>query len=393
MVVDPDTPAARAEVPWWRSALTQYLAPAAFSTVVASLIAIFTAITTVQDRSRQFNQTFEKLATDPSITNAFQGEQSGVLEEKAAATLLALQAVAESEQQKRTVLIIGARLLDANSKTDATGGAAARVLDVLIASLDPNRDARLIALTRSSQFIDLVTAGYANDYYNDFGPRPYLWPTLNGDQPITSDAKEALLEQITPKPYEGWIDVATFPTTYHLSRTAGAPAPNAETMFEDMVDVNVHHDLERVSPSPTSEYAVDERGMTAPATPAPGSSPLAAGPTSAVANMAIDLTNTPASIVTVKARLLRDRAPVEYVSADGTFRRGSLGRIIGDVPVSAALKICEPLRPVLVFVDSSELASAGAKPVSGPPSWQGLVHVWAHVSSSANCTAGSGVGQ
>lgn len=389
MVVDGETPAARA-APWWQTALTQYLAPAAFSTVVASLIAIFTAITTVQDRSRQFNQTFEKLVTDPSITNAFQGEQSGVLEEKAAATLLALQAVAESEQQKRTVLIIGARLLDANSKTDATGGAAARLLDVLVASLDPNRDGRLIALTRSQQFIDLVTAGYANDYYNDFGPRSYLWPTLNGDQPITSDAKEELLEQITPSPYEGWVNVATFPTTYHLLRTASAPAPGAETMFADMVDVNVHHVLARVASSPTEAYAVDARAMTQPATPAPGASPTALGPPPVVPNMALDLADTPPTIVTVKSRLLRDRPPVEYVSPDGTFRRGSLGRIIGAVPVDARLTVCEPFRPVLVFVDSSELASAGTKRANASPSWQGLVHVWAHVSSSGTCTASSG---
>jgi len=223
-------------IPWWRQIVSQYFVPTALATVIASALSIYTAVTTAHEKQQEYNTKFEQLVTDKTIFDALGGyylsepgasvyeikkdkasHDQSVLEQHATTTLLSLQSVAESEKQRRTVLLIGARLLNADATHEATGADAARLLEVLIDEADMGRsswnpseaslNSRLWRTIESDSFKDLVTAGYANDYYNDYGSddtRPD-WPTLNGDAPIRHDAKFQVLWRLTPSQYEGWI--------------------------------------------------------------------------------------------------------------------------------------------------------------------------------------------
>ncbi len=82
----------------------------------------------------------------------------------------------------------------------------------------------------------------------------------------------------------------------------------------------------------------------------------------------------------LKARLLRDRPPVEYVNPDGTFEKGSLGQIIGEVSPGVCVHIVEPVRPVLVFIDLQQPGRTPRKRLDG------LLHMWAHVHAASDCT-------
>lgn len=92
---------------------------------------------------------------------------------------------------------------------------------------------------------------------------------------------------------------------------------------------------------------------------------------------------TVTTLLLLKARLLRDRPPVEYANPDGTFFRGSLGRVTGVVPPGGCVQLVEPAQPVLVFVgsDVAKLANVPKR------KWVGLVHIWIHVRPSSNCGA------
>ncbi len=223
---------------WWgqsRQFLSQYLVPTAIASLVATFLSVFTALSAVQEKQREYNTKFESLVDSTRIMSAFGGVYvpdpnanayslartkasytQSVREQQATATLLALSSVAESETQRRTVLLIGARLLNADTANVATGADAARLLTVLIDEADQGRqswnpserglNSRLWQTIDSTSFMDLVTAGYGNDYYNDQLDNDMYrlyWPTLNGDAPVSHDAKFQLLRKLTAPDYEG----------------------------------------------------------------------------------------------------------------------------------------------------------------------------------------------
>jgi hypothetical protein len=385
--------------PWWRQLVSQYFVPTAVASIIASALSVYTAINAQHQQARQFNAEFEKLITGAAIVGAFKGGEAG--EQQAAENLLALQAMAETSAQKASVLLTGARLLNANTDSESTGAPAARLLTILIDQDERSGDKSLMGLTRSQPFLDLVTAGYSNDYYND-NPKLdwYLWPTLNGDQPITHDAKLLLLSQLTPERFEGWIYVATFSTAYDFSNTlpgsaAPSPAPvtagagveqapaqlstgTALSFLDALEQVSLRRDLGRARNS-LSQYAIEVPKAHAAATPAAGAeqTPVLFGP-----KTLMEAADLPASLLMLKPRLLRSRPPVEFVNPDGTFHKGSLGRIIGAVRAGTCVSVVEPLQPTLVFV-TSPLSDhiPGAK----RHDWIGLVHMWAHVQPSATC--------
>ncbi len=76
-------------------------------------------------------------------------------------------------------------------------------------------------------------------------------------------------------------------------------------------------------------------------------------------------------------------AAVEYINPDGTFRKGSLGRITGVVPAGSCITVVEPMMPVLVFLPSYIEEQRLQPPAKPPPKpnvqFTGLVHMWAHV--------------
>jgi len=420
---DPKPPSApsdpRATSPWWRTVLAQYLVPTAFASIIASGLSVLTALNTAQEQRREYNEKFESLVGNTRIINAFGGVYvadplrgvyrnldayilartkasytQAVREQQAAATLVALQSVAESEAQRRTVLLIGARLLNADQTSASTGGEAARLLTVLIDEADRGRqswnpferslNSSLWDTMSSPAFMDLVTAEYENNYYNDpltnGDLRPY-WPTLNGDAPVSHDAKFKVLWELTAPQYEGWIHVATFGYNFprrvspskkapSLTRAARTQAvhPEASSLAQELVDVMLRHHIANVGMA-TTQYAIPNPRET------PFRSPLF------VANRLVDQDQFPATWIMLRHRLLRSRPPVEYISPDGAFRKGSMGRIVGVVPAGSCITVVEPLLPILVFLPSYVVANRPA-PGAGsrvPEEFTGLVHMWAHV--------------
>lgn len=410
-----------ASIPWWRQIVSQYFVPTALATVIASGLSIYTALTTAHERQQEYNTKFEQLVTDKNIFDAFGGyylpepgenayeirkdkasHDQAVLEQNATSTLLSLQSVAESETQRRTVLLIGARLLNADATHPATGADAARLLEVLIDEADAGRrswnpfeaglNSRLWRTIESDSFKDLVTAGYANEYYNDYGgedTRPD-WPTLNGDAPISHDAKFQVLWRLTASQYEGWIHVATY--KYEFPR-GSAPQPKrsasssinpqvtpetAQRLIAYMTDVNLRRDVVNVGQVVT-QYAIPDPRVT------PVISPLFTPPE--LVDPKQFPPNTSPTWIMLRARLVRDRPPVEFISPDGTFRKGTMGRIVGAVPAGSCIRVVEPLLPVLVFLPAHVVADQ--KPTKSEP-LVGLVHFWAHVQASKddeNCLA------
>lgn len=325
--------------------------------------------------------------------SAFKGYD--VAEEKAAAELLALQSLAVTSEQRRSVLLVGGRLLNANTDTEATGQAAARLLTILIDEDDKDGDRQAEDLTKSDSFLNLVTAGYSNDYYNDDYSLPnYVWPTLNGDQPVTHDAKLQLLLRLTPKNYDGWIHVQTLATSYVFDRQAprGAATPlprspsgletppptitqkTAQNFLGAISAVSIGRDLSHAE-NVLAEYVISPPNASAK------SQESKVGFVDAKSLLADPPTAT--TLLLLKARLLRDRPPVEYVNPDGTFFRGSLGRVTGVVAPGGCVQLVEPAHPVLVFVgsDVAKLANVPKR------KWVGLVHIWIHVRPSSNCGA------
>jgi hypothetical protein len=394
------------QVSWWRSLLSQYLVPAAVASVIAAGVSIYNAVNAQRDKDRTFNTSFETLVTNSAVMGAFKGSDTD--EQKAASQLLALQAVADTSAHRRTVLLLAARLLNANTDSDATGGAAARLLNILIAE-DLRGDKQLHALIHSQQFIDLVTAGYTNDYYNDDLRRDwYTWSTFNGDQPITHDAKLAVLTQLSPSNFEGWVHVATFSSEYHYpNQTHATPVPGAtpavvqsetvqapigsrtaQSFLEAINEVNRDHSTQRAKDL-LAQYAI---APVSPHTPDPSAS--GAAPASGTAartpaplpllrkNDLLEDRALPVKLVMLKPRLLRNRAPLEFVNPDGSFHKGSLGTIIGALPAGTCIDVIEQLHPVLVFVTAPMAARiSGAK----NDEWTGLIHMWAHVRLSQGC--------
>lgn len=408
-------------VPWWRQIVSQYFVPTALATIIASGVSIYTALTTAHEKQQEYNTKFEQLVTDKAIFDAFGGfylpepgesayelkkdkasHDQSVLEQHATTTLLSLQSVAESQTQRRTVLLIGARLLNADPTHAATGADAARLLEVLIDEADAGRrswnpfeaslNAGLWRTIESDSFRDLVAAGYGNDYYNDYGSDEMrsTWPTLNGDAPISHDAKFEVLWRLTASQYEGWVHLATYKYEFP-GGSAPQPKPNtspsrnppvtpqtAQHLIEEMTDVNLRRDVANVGQI-VAQYAIPDPRAT------PVIDPLFA-PSELVDPKQFPPNASPAWIM-LRSRLLRDRPPVEFISPDGTFSKGALGRIVGAVPAGSCIRVVEPLLPVLVFLPAHVVED---KKPTKPDPLVGLVHFWAHVKgtkNSENCLA------
>jgi hypothetical protein len=398
---------------WWRQFLSQYFVPTAIASLVATVLSVYTALSAAHQKQQEYNTKFESLVDSPEIMTAFGGVYvpeptaspyslarlkasytQSVREQQATATLLALQAVAESETQRRTVLLIGARLLNADPTNVGTGAAAARLLTVLIDEADRGRqswnpferslNSRLWETVSSPSFVNLVTAGYDNDYYNDLVSNHDLrsyWTTLNGEAPVSHDAKFQVLWKLTAQQYEGWVHLATFgynlprgpapgakPGAAHGSAQPSVTPETSKELIRYATDVTLRRKLANVG-SVGAQYAIPDPRET------PLHDPLFVAP------RLVDPAQFPAKWIMLRHRLLRIRPPVEYINPDGTFRKGSLGRIIGVVPAGSCITVVEPLLPVLVFLPTYVVADKPA-PKAGsdaPVEFAGLVHMWAHV--------------
>lgn len=395
------------------SIILQFVLPTLIASGIAAVVSVSTAIVTAQEQQREYNTKFVSLVGAKEIADAFGGHyvdksapaandtaqakedfQQSVREQKAAEALLSLESVADSETQRRTVLLIGARLLNADPHYTATGGPAQRLLTVLLGEADRGRQAGipwerwkndgLWDTINSAAFRELVTAGYSSDYYNDdFGNRS-LWqymPTINGDAPITTDASYRILRTLTPDDYEGWVHLATFkynfprgvtPKTLATpkgSATAPVSPKVASDFLNELTDVNVRHATANVA-QVVAQYAIEDPRQTHFASLQFRAAAL------------VDIKTMPTSLVMLRSRLLRSREPVEFINPDGTFRKGKLGEIVGAVGAGSCVTLVEPFAPVLVFVPKWVLAGASPPPGSQPETLTGLVHMWAHVRGS-----------
>jgi hypothetical protein len=369
--------------PWWQSTLMNFLAPAAIAALVAAGVSVYTSMSAEREKSRAYQTSFEQLIDTQVTKNKIFTNAGDVSDEqRAAVTLLALRGLAETESQRELVLTLAARLIAVNPNPN-TGGPSARVLTVLTQEIDDDllagrdRDAsqRLHDVTRSRAFVDLVTSGISDQYYDDSTDerRMDYWPTLNGDEPIRMPAIRNLLFQLGPNrdKIDGWVHLATFGTQYRYQKDAGSlpaspvKAAIAENFIASTTSV-AGGDLSKAA-GVRSQYAIE-----IPASTQSVANPLPIKATSWQSRL-------PKGVLMLEARLLRSLPPVVYVNPDGTFREGSLGRVIGAVPAATCVDIIEPVRYMLVFVDSKYVRSE-----RGPSHWFGLIHLWAHVHASEN---------
>ncbi len=371
--------------PWWQNALANFAAPVALVSLISAAVSVYAAIDASREHARAYEQTFENLLDKQVVANRIFLPEGGLPDEqKAAATLLALQGLAETEAQRETVLLFAARIIAVNPKPE-TGGPSARVLTLLIQQIDDdlraNRDRaanqRLRDVSRSRAFLDLVTAGISDEYYNDDVAHPArreAWPTLNGDQPLSTEAIRDLLFEIGPEQdrIDGWVHLATFGTDYRYAKQTNEQAVEAAGALRRETARNFINSTIAVA-SGDLTHARDIRyqyAIEAPAAKAGRVQIVLIGPHTWTSRI-------PTGVLMLKARLLRDRPPVVYVNPDGTFRKGSLGKVLGAVPAATCVDIVEPVRNVLVFVDSKYVEGEGL-----PSHWYGLIHLWAHVRSS-----------
>jgi hypothetical protein len=394
---------------WWGGIVSQFLLPASISTLVAAGVSIYAEYSTAQANAQTYNASFEKLLSDSVIAN--KGFYTGDTRQ-AAATLMALEDLAETERQKETVLLIGARLVHANPDPSAAA-APARVLAVMIDEAE--HDATLRAFVHTRSYFDLVTSGYENEYFVDSEqPRKQMMVTLNGDQPVGTGPEETLLEKLGTPPTraDGWIHLATFSTTYRHEITPAAASARASTakggasavvpktaiaFVSEMAEVshgnfnhacNVREQFAIATDAP-AQAQPSAVGSPAPSPPSdPQCAPAALGAMPPLIAPTTWTSRRPEGLLILAPRLLRDRPPVDFVSPDGTFMQGSLGRIIGVVPAGTCIDAVDDVRPILVFVESQY--SRGKLPPHTKPEpnhWAGLIHLWAHVEpSKRNCT-------
>ena len=348
-----------------QSGWSQFLVPSFVATVLTLAvnggIAYFSESARQREATRQFNATFTTILTQDILDKTHSLAASGTLQDEQAASvaLYALNGLAETESEQRTVLLVAARLLNASPRED-TGGPAARFLDVAIKNLEDERrrntDARqaqdLLDLVHSPGFVDLITAGYALEYFNDILSRDSeIRPTVLGDQMITHESKLALLQAVTPVDKTGWVDVATWTTDLVFG---GRNFDYWTASKALMANPSAHH--------PTMAF-----GYSDPA-----------------AQLAwISGADQPRYIRLQAPRLLRDAPPQIYV-VSGTQLAGSLGRVIGAFSASTCVEMLDPARAVLVYV---------AQPayVTRDRTQHGRIHLWAHVRAVPDdaCTGSS----
>ncbi len=357
----------------------QYAGPTAVASLVATVLSVFTALNAAHDKQREYNAKFEDLVIAPEIRTAFGGTYAK--EQQATAILMSLQSLAESEIQRRTVLLIGARLLNADPKDPDTGGPAARLLTILIDQADVGRDSwnpserrlneHLWDTINSQSFKDLVTAGYSNDYFTD--DRIHK-PTADGDEQVNHDAKFQVLWKLTPADYDGWVHLATYRYTFPHT---------AQTFVSEMTEVTLRQKMMKYVGEITAQYyaITDTRKK-------PSHDPLFVAPQRVGGDY-------PRTLVMIKHRLLRSRPPVQYINPDTEVRKGSLGKIIGVVPAGSCIVEREPMQAVLVFppfgappkVNANASTKAKATQKTSPKvktkaPLTGFVHLWAHVHGS-----------
>jgi hypothetical protein len=202
------------------------------------------------DKSRQETQTevqaFTKILTDTVLKDTQPFDKGGTSydEQKATVALMALDGLATNEEERRTVLYIGARLLTASSTRADTGGPGARFLDVAIGRIlgDPSgENKRLLAFVRSPGFVDLATAGYETRYYFDNMSITEIQPTLDGDEPITNAAKGALLADIAPQNPMAWIHLASWRTSLHFRDWGSTDVAALTRNFEKTATTQINY--------------------------------------------------------------------------------------------------------------------------------------------------------
>jgi hypothetical protein len=161
---------------------------------------------------------------------------------------------------------------------------------------------------------------------------------------------------------------------------AGAPSGSEEPptsvatahdLIHDLDDVALRHDLSDVG-SVQAQYAIPDPRES------PAQDPVL------VASQLVDRGRFPERLIMLKHRLLRVRPPVEYITPDGAFRKGSLGRIMGVVPAGSCITVVEPMMPVLVFLPSYIVTDTPPPKAGTPVQFSGLVHMWAHVRAVKN---------
>ncbi|BDE04982.1 hypothetical protein WPS_02580 [Vulcanimicrobium alpinum] len=378
--------------PSWRTLLLQFIAPSAIATLISSALAIYNLRIAEIDKQRDYETTFTKVLTDTVLpkSNVFKAQSTLEDEQEMSAYLFALDGLAQTETQHRTVLLLAARLLNANPNREDTGSPAARFLDVAIGDIqdelsrgrNADLNGRLNAMVTSPTFVDLVAAGYATQYYNDAQKQTsFARPTRLGDQDIAHEAKARLLDAVGVRTSEGWIHVASWVTTYRV-KVGDQCQPFGEA--QSALDRGQLPPLERslaeyVVPLPDALWIASFGASAARSTSPP------CGGTAAPARAAGDGTSPvpasspariPPALRPLRPRLLRDEAPRTHVAADGTFMRGTLGRVVGDVLPTDCLQLIA-LRPVLVFVPDWQIDK------KGDGRHAGLLHLWAHVRKGA----------
>lgn len=335
--------------------------------IVSAIVSIYGAVITTQEKNeesfRAFDAGFVKLLNDNVLRNTKVLTKKADFddEQRAAFYLFALDGLASTVSEHRTVLLVANRLLNASTARYDSGYPAARFLDVAIGEIDDelkagqdvDKNKELLTLIHSPEFLDLAASGYAQQYYKDLTDPGHadFQPTLLGDERILYPAKEELLWEIGQRPVNGWIHVASWRTHYAFNIPASGQPPRW---------------TKDVDAGRTSEYY-----------PFPMYDYLSKG------NLRDLLAGQVVGARLLGSRLLRDRPPSVYVSNDGSIREGILGRITGDVPISACVDLLEPARPVLVFVESQRLHRRKTA-----FAWEGVAHLWAHVGLSKGCADG-----
>jgi hypothetical protein len=397
------TPPAPSDPGWLRALRTFAFPVSTLTAVVAAITSLGTLWFTHQQNAQTYNSAFEQLLQKTIVDSNLAGDS-----QTAAMTLMALHDVALTTRQRETVLLLAARMIHSSDNPSAAAPAA-RALAIMISEAR-NGEGKL-ALVGTRPFFDLVTSGYATSYFEDDPKYPKLMTTVEGDSPITSQPEVALLEQLegTPPPRVGWIELATFSTSYRYGVAPAPlawPAPNphatagphvgaqtAAAFVADMAQV-ARGDLSGAC-NVRAQYAIAQPAGAPLPSPEPSAAALAAAtrpncvapPVGAMPPLIGPGSWTspaprPSGLLVLAPRLLRDAPPIVMVNPDGTFMRGSLGRILGVVPAGSCVDVVDDdVRPVLVFVEEQYIR--GKTPAKLDPNhWSGLIHLWAHVAPS-----------
>jgi hypothetical protein len=394
--------------PGWLRALRTFAFPVSTLTaVVAAITSVASLWFTHQQNNETYNSAFEQLLQKTIVDSKLANDS-----QTAAMTLMALHDVALTTRQRETVLLLAARMIHSSDNPSAAAPAA-RALAIMLSEV--RNDGSKLPLVRSRPFFDLVTSGYAASYFEDDPKYPKLMTTVEGDSPITSQPEVALLEQLegVPPPRVGWIELATFSTRYRYGiapaplqwpapdpHATGGPHVGAQTaaaFVADMAQVergdlsgacNVRAQYAVAQPAGVPLPSPEPSAAELAATSRPGcvAAPIGAMPPLIGPGSWTSPAPRPNGLLILAPRLLRVAPPIVMVNPDGTFMRGSLGRIIGVVSAGSCVDVVDDdVRPVLVFVEEQYIR--GKTPAKADPNhWTGLIHLWAHVAPShAGC--------